>query len=88
MSRCPKDEPTTKNLVAKKLFPFPKKIAKNLLGGGLGHRRVNNALGHRRVNDARKPFLKYRCFQLTFAVAPSNISRNIEDRDKLGRTAL
>ena len=35
------------------------------------------------------PFLKTDVFNLvTFAVAPSNISKNIEDRDKLGRTAL
>ena len=35
------------------------------------------------------PFLKTDVFSLaTFAVAPSNISKNIEDRDKLGRTAL
>ena len=45
MDRCPKDEPTAKNLVCKKLFPFPRKIEKNLLGEAastpLGHRRVN-----------------------------------------------
>ena len=35
------------------------------------------------------PFLKTDAFNLvTFAVARSNISKNIEDRDKLGRTAL
>ena len=34
-------------------------------------------------------FLKTDVFNLvTFAVAPSNIGKNIEDRDKLGRTSL
>ena len=47
MDRCPKDEPTGKNLVCKKALPISEKNWKNLLGGGihpspppLGHWRV------------------------------------------------
>ena len=47
MERCPKDEPTAKNLVCKEALPIPEKNGKNLLGLGwhplpLGHWRVNN----------------------------------------------
>ena len=34
MDRCPKDEPTGKNLVCKKALPISEKNWKNLLGGG------------------------------------------------------
>ena len=49
MGRCPKDEPTGKNLVCKKkAFPISEKNWKNLLGGGWhpppGHRRVNEGI--------------------------------------------
>ena len=38
MDRCPKDEPTAKNLVCKKAIHIPEKNWKNLL---VPHRRVN-----------------------------------------------
>ena len=34
MDRCPKDEPTGKNLVCQKALPISEKNWKNLLGGG------------------------------------------------------
>ena len=47
MDRCPKDEPTGKNLICKKALPISEKNWKNLLGDGIhpppppfGHRRV------------------------------------------------
>ena len=37
MGRCPKDEPTGKNLVCNNALPISEKNWKNLLGGGGGH---------------------------------------------------
>ena len=36
MDRCPKDEPTAKDLACKKALPISEKNRKNLLGGGGG----------------------------------------------------
>ena len=47
MDRCPKDEPTGKNLVHKKALPIPEKNLKTPVGGEgvaihpVGHWRVN-----------------------------------------------
>ena len=49
MDRCPKDEPTDKNLVWKKALPISEKNWKNLLGGG-GEVASTPPLSHRRVN--------------------------------------
>ena len=54
MDRCPKDEPTDKNLVCEKAPPIPEKNWKNLLGWystpppppPLGHRRVKMTFRH------------------------------------------
>ena len=40
MDKCPKDEPTAKNLTCKKLFPLPRKIGKTCWGGGGGKKDI------------------------------------------------
>ena len=50
MDRCPKDEPTAKNLVCKKAFSIPKKNWENLLGDGSGIHPVLAIGGLREVS--------------------------------------
>ena len=64
MGRCPKDEPTGKNLVYNKALPISEKNWKNLLGGGGGI----HPSGHRRVKEEIDFFFNFRDINLSSIV--------------------